>query len=74
MTLYDLRYLFTDDSQLVRIYDTTSEENVFEGEFADMDSYLEDYEVMSIDTIFKADYDGYITINIEMEGDEDDEW
>ena len=67
MTLYDLRYLFVDGSQLVKIYDLTSEENVFEGEFDDMDSYLEDYEVMSIDTVWKFDFDGYITINIEME-------
>ena len=67
MTLYDLRYLFVDGSQLVKIYDLTSEENVFEGEFDDMDSYLEDYEVMSIDNVYKFDFDGYITINIEME-------
>lgn len=74
MTLYDLRYLFTDESQLVRIYDITSEENVYEGEFDDMDSYLEGYEVMSIDAVYKFDFNGYITINIEMEEeDEDDE-
>ena len=72
MTLYDLRYLFTDDSQLVHIYDITSEENVFEGEFEDLPTELEDYEVMSIDTIYKFDFDGHITINIEKE-DEDDE-
>ena len=74
MTLYDLRYLFTDESQLVRIYDITSEENGYEGEFDNMDSYLEEYEVMSIDTVYKFDFNGYITINIEMEEeDEDDE-
>ena len=67
MTLYDLRYLFTDESQLVRIYDITSEENVYEGEFDNMDPYLEEYEVMSIDTVYKFDFNGYITINIEME-------
>ena len=67
MTLYDFRYLLTDGSQLVRIYDLTSEENVYEGEFDDMDSYLEDYEIMSIDGVYKFDFDGYITINIEME-------
>ena len=73
MTLYDFRYLFVDDSQLVRIYDITSEKNVFEGEFENLPTELEDYEVMSIDTIYKIDFDGYITINIEME-DEDHDW
>jgi len=72
MTLYDLRYLFVDGSQLVKIYDITSEEIVFEGEFDDMDSYLEDYEVMSIDNVYKFDFDGHITINIEMEEEDYD--
>ena len=73
MTLYDFRYLFVDNSQLVRIYDITSDKKVFEGEFENLPTELEDYEVMSIDTIYKIDFDGYITINIEME-DEDHDW
>lgn len=73
MTLYDLKELFVDDSQLIRIYNLGSEEYLYEGEFADLPTELEDYEVMSIDTIYKIDFDGYITINIEME-DEDHDW
>jgi len=69
ITLYDLKELFVDDSQLIRIYDTETEENMFEGEFCDMPEEYEDCEAMSIDSVWAVDFDGYITINISIEED-----
>ena len=71
MTLYDLKDLFTDDSQLIKVYDLTSEEIVYEGELAELPYELEDYEVGSIDTVYKIDFDGYITFNIEITEEEE---
>lgn len=67
MSIYELRELFTDDSQLIRIYDIGANENIYEGEICDVPEYLEDAEICSIDTVYKIDFDGYITINIETE-------
>ena len=67
MSVYELKELFTDDSQLIRIYDTDADENIYEGEFCDVPEYLEDAEICSIDSVYKIDFDGYITINIETE-------
>lgn len=66
MTLYDVRELFVDDSQLVRIYNVDTDEYIYEGEFIDLSEDMEDREVCSIDSLYPCDYfDGYVTINVE---------
>lgn len=64
MTVYELRELFIDDAQLVRLYNLDSEEYIFEGNFYDLPTEYEDYEVLSIDNLYKENFDGYIVINI----------
>lgn len=68
MTLYDLREMFIDDSQMIRIYDIAKEDNIYEGEFRDIPDEYEDYEISSIDSVYPTiNFDGYITINIDTE-------
>lgn len=68
MTLYDLRYLFVDDAQLVIIYDLTDMKEIYKGEFYELPEEMEYYEIMSIDTLYPTEnFNGYITINVEAE-------
>lgn len=64
MRLYELRELFIDESQLVRVYDATDDvELIYEGNFDMLPEELEDEEVSSLDNVYK-DNDGYFGINI----------
>lgn len=67
MTVYDFLYVFNDDMEVVRIYDTRTEEEVFVGTIRDaMYCDYEGYEVDGVD----LDRDGMI---ITIETDEEDE-
>lgn len=67
MTVYDFLYVFNDDMEVVRIYDTRTEEEVFVGTIRDaMYCDYEGYEVDGVD----LDKDGMI---ITIETDEEDE-
>lgn len=64
MDLYNLRNLFIDETQLVRIYDLKNDaELIYEGSFNELPSELESFDVSSIDNIY-PDNDGYLGINI----------
>lgn len=63
ITLYDYRGMFTDESQLVRIFDNGNEV-VYEGAFDELPDELEDSEISSFDYMDKSSFDGYIGINI----------
>lgn len=70
-TVYDFLFLFNDDLEFVRIYDTTTEEEVFAGTIRNaMYSDYEGYEVDGVD----IDKDGMIiTIETDEEEEEKDE-
>lgn len=71
MDLYDFRNLLSDSSQQIRIYNANDDYNVlFEGDFDRMPSVLEDYEITSIDSLCKHDFDGFMGFCIDF--DEDD--
>lgn len=63
ITINDITSLFTD-YQRIKIFDLDKGEEIFVGELEDIPSGLSDYEVESIDSIFKGDFDGYVTFNI----------
>ena len=66
MTFYDFLYVFNDEYEVVRIYDTRTEEEVFVGTIRDaMYCDYEGYEVDGLD----LDRDGMI---ITIETDEED--
>lgn len=67
MTVYDFLYVFNDDMEVVRIYDTRTEEEVFVGTIRD--AMCCDYEGYDVDGV-DLDRDG-MTITIET--DEEDE-
>ena len=74
MTLYDLRFLFVDDSQLVRIYnDEADYDVVYEGPFDELPEKYEDVEVETIDGIYKECFDGYLGINISYIDDNEED-
>ena len=66
MTLYDLRCLFVDESQEVKIYDISSDnaDLIYEGEFIDLPFEYEDLEVSSIDNVYKDM--GFVGINVDL--------
>ncbi len=69
MTVYDFLYVFNDDYEVVRIYDTRTEEEVFAGTIRDaMYCDYEGYEVDGVD----LDRDGMI-ITIETDEEDTDE-
>ena len=69
MTVYDFLYVFNDDMEVVRIYDTRTEEEVFVGTIRDaMYCDYEGYEVDGVD----LDRDGMI-ITIETDEEDTDE-
>ena len=69
MTVYDFLYVFNDDYEVVRIYDTRTEEEVFVGTIRDaMYCDYEGYEVDGVD----LDRDGMI-ITIETDEEDTDE-
>ena len=69
MTVYDFLYVFNDDYEVVRIYDTRTEEEVFVGTIRDaMYCDYEGYEVDGVD----LDKDGMI-ITIETDEEDTDE-
>ena len=72
MTVYDFLYVFNDDYEVVRIYDTRTEEEVFVGTIRD--AMYCDYEGYDVDGV-DLDRDGMIiTIETDEEGtDEEDE-
>lgn len=63
-TLYDLRELFIDDNQLVRIYDSNADQ-IYMGCFDELPDDMENCEITSIDNVYQIDFDGYIGINID---------
>ena len=67
MTVYDFLYVFNDDMEVVRIYDTRTEEEVFVGTIRD--AMYCDYENDDVDGV-DLDRDGMI---ITIETDEEDE-
>lgn len=73
MTIYELLELFVSDDQLVRIWDNNSEQIVFEGEICEVPDMYNWCEVTSIDSMYKKDFDGYITFNINVEEDENND-
>lgn len=69
MTVYDFLYVFNDDMEVVRIYDTRTEEEVFVGTIRDaMYCDYEGYEVDGVD----LGRDGMI-ITIETDEEDTDE-
>ena len=67
MSVYDFLYVFNDDMEVVRIYDTRTEKEVFVGTIRDaMYCDYENYDVDGVD----LDCDGMI---ITIETDEEDE-
>lgn len=66
MTVYDFLYVFNDDMEVVRIYDTRTEEEVFVGTIRD--AMYCDYEGYDVDGV-DLDRDGMI---ITIETDEED--
>ena len=73
MNVYDFLYLLTDDSEMIAIYNLTTEEEVFCGEARDaMDGDFCGCEVMSFD-VCRGDPRGVVLcLNIETEEEEDD--
>ena len=70
-TVYDFLYLFNDDLERVRIYDATTEEEVFAGTFRE--AMYSDYEGYAVDGV-DIDKDGMIiTIETDEEDDEEDD-
>ena len=67
MSVYDFLYVFNDDMEVVRIYDTRTEEEVFVGTIRD--AMYCDYENDDVDGV-DLDRDGMI---ITIETDEEDE-
>ena len=68
MTLEELRYLFVDEDQPVRLYDLNNDAKVvYQGPFSDIPEEFEGLEISSIDAVYKAVFDGYIGININLE-------
>lgn len=66
MTVYDFLYVFNDDMEVVRFYDTRTEEEVFVGTIRD--AMYCDYEGYDVDGV-DLDRDGMI---ITIETDEED--
>ena len=66
MTVYDFLYVFNDDMEVVRIYDTRTEEEVFVGTIRD--AMYCDYDGYDVDGV-DLDRDGMI---ITIETDEED--
>ena len=66
MSVYDFLYVFNDDMEVVRIYDTRTEEEVFVGTIRD--AMYCDYEGYDVDGV-DLDRDGMI---ITIETDEED--
>lgn len=73
MTLYELRSLFIDDSQWVKVYNLNGENIpvIFEGEFCDLPEEYEDLEISSIDNVFGGI--DFIGINVELDKEEGEE-
>ena len=69
MTVYDFLYVFNDDMEVVRIYDTRTEEEVFVGTIRD--AMYCDYEGYDVDGV-DLDRDGMI-ITIETDEEDTDE-
>ena len=67
MSVYDFLYVFNDDMEVVRIYDTRTEKEVFVGTI--LDAMYCDYENYDVDGV-DLDCDGMI---ITIETDEEDE-
>ena len=64
MDLYNLRNLFIDETQLVRIYDLKNDaELIYEGSSLNFLVNQKVFDVSSIDNIY-PDNDGYLGINI----------
>lgn len=69
ITVYDFLYLFNDDLEFVRIYDTTTEEEVFAGTIRN--AMFSDYEGCEVDGV-DMDKDGLI-LTIETDEEEEEE-
>lgn len=69
MTVYEFLYVFNDDYEIVRIYDTRTEEEVFVGTIRD--AMYCDYEGYDVDGV-DLDRDGMI-ITIETDEEDTDE-
>ena len=65
MNLYAYRRYFTDERQLVRIFNTNNNELIYEGNFNNMPEEYDDCEISSIDTTYPIkNFDGYIGVNV----------
>lgn len=69
MSVYDFLYVFNNDYEVVRIYDTRTEEDVFVGTIRD--AMYCDYESYDVDGV-DLDRDGMI-ITIETDDEDTDE-
>lgn len=73
MSIYDFRYLCTDDSIMIAVYDFSAEKEVFRGTLRDADDY-DEYEILSIDVdTFAVHRDinaPVIIFNIETDNDD----
>lgn len=68
MDLYDFRGLLTDESQPVRIYDLNNDcDLLYAGDFDKMPSVLENYEIASIDSLYKCSFDGFMSFCVEFD-------
>ena len=66
MMVYELMDLFIDDAQSIELYDTDKEEIIYSGEYVDLPEEMENYEVCSIDNVYKGN-PGIVTLNVEVE-------
>lgn len=77
MTVFDLLYLFVDESQTIWLYDMNSESYVYKGSIDDIPCKYKDIEIFSINCLshYKhnplIDEQGYVVlvINIELGGE-----
>lgn len=67
ITVYDFMNLCIDNDQVYSIYDFSKGEIIFTGTIRELPDELDNYNVMSFDSIT---IDKIITINIDSEGDE----
>ena len=73
VTVYDFVNMCITDEQRFRIYDMHKEENIWEGEGADLPYELGDATVWSFDSVMPfgdKPHDGVITLNIDSSDEE----
>ena len=67
ITVYELKEMFLDSNQLIRLYDLNNNaEMIYEGAIEEVPNEYEDLDIESIDNIYEGNFDGYIGINVSL--------